>query len=340
MDVRLSSNESPFGPSPAVIDAIRDRGPHVHLYPDDQSVTLRAAIAESERVPVERVAVGNGSAALLMDLIAHDSRRARGSGAGAVLTYERAFIVYALGAQVAGMRLDEAPLGDRYARDPAALLGLLRDDTRVVCIDNPANPTGAHLTGDELGELLASVPDDVTVVIDEAYHHFASGQRGYATVAQLGVDHPRLLVLRTFSKAFALAGLRVGYLTGPRELVAELDAARTRFNVNAVAQVAAVAALQDRPHLERTITGTVDGRARMVEGLRELGVDVVDGLGNFVLIELGRDAGPVVEAFAAEGVGVRPLAPYRLGQQIRVSVGTPAEVDAFLTAARSVLTTP
>lgn len=337
MQVRLSSNESPFGPSPAVLDAIADRAADVHLYPDDQSAGLRDAIADHDRVPVERVAVGNGSANVLMDLIAMESRRERGAGSGAVLAYERAFVVYRLGAQTAGMRFDEAPLGDRYARDPAAILDAVVDDTRIVCIDNPANPTGAHLAGDDLAGLVAAVPEDVTVVVDEAYHQFASGQRGYATVAQLGVEHPRLVVVRTFSKAYALAGLRVGYLTGPEDLVAALDTARARFNVNALAQAAATAALRDEAHLERTITGTLEGRERMVRVLRELGADVVDGLGNFVLLELGRPAAEVVEAYAAHGVGVRPLAPYRLGEQVRVTVGTPEEVDVLLDVSRTVL---
>jgi histidinol-phosphate aminotransferase len=338
MKVRLSSNESPFGPSPAVIDALRDRVAEVHRYPDDQSVALRDAISRHERAAVELVAVGNGSAALLMDLVAEATRGADGrSGAGAVLTYRHAFIVYRLAAQAAGARLDEAELGEGFARDPEALLGRITDDTRIVLLDNPANPTGAHLPGDDLRRLVEAVPEHVTVGVDEAYHHFASGERGYATVAQLGLDHPRLVTLRTFSKAYALAGLRAGYLLGPRELVAAVDTTRVRFNLNAAAQAAAVAALGDRSHLERTISGTREGRRRMAAGLRELGVPFVDGLGNFLLIELGGPAAPVVHAYAEHGIGVRPLAPYRLDQHVRVTVGTPEEVDAFLAASRRVL---
>lgn len=335
MDVRLSSNESPYGPSPAVMDAIRDRSSSVHIYPDDQSVTLREALAKHELVDLDQVIVGNGSAGLLMDLILHEAGR---EDPGSVVTFERAFIVYKLGAQVAEAPLIEVPVGDRYERDVDDLLAAIDAETRIVLVDNPGNPTGRHLTGDELRYLVDRVPERVTIAIDEAYHQFASGQQGYTTVSELGLEHPRLVNVRTFSKAYAMAGLRVGYLVGPPALTTPLDAQRVRFNVNTVAQVAAVAALGDGTHLERTVTGTVDGRARMAEGLRELGVPVIEGLGNFVLIELGEPAAPIVEAYAEHGVGVRPLAPYGLLEQIRVTVGTPEEVDRFLEASADVLT--
>lgn len=339
MAVRLSSNESPYGPSPRAVEAIRDAAADAHLYPDDQSVALRQALADHEGVAPEQVAVGTGSAALLMDLVAHECR-----DGGSVLAYERAFVVYRLGARNVGARYLEAPTGgpatvgsDGYRREPEALLDRLTDDTRVVLIDNPGNPTGAHLTGDELRELVAGVPEHVTVAVDEAYHHFASGHGGYATVAELGLDHPRLLVVRTFSKAYGLAGMRVGYLYGPAELVRSLDAWRTRFNVNAPAQRAAEAALADHEHLQRTIQGTLAGRRRMVEALRGMGIPVTDGLGNFVTLELGQPAAPIVEAYAEHGVGVRPLAPYGMDEQLRVTVGTPEEVEAFIAASEQVL---
>jgi histidinol-phosphate aminotransferase len=340
MAVRLSSNESPFGPSPRAVAAANEAVAEANLYPDDQSVELRDALAELEGRSVDEVAVGTGSAALLMDLIAHECRDDDVS----IATFERAFVVYRLGARNAGARYVEAATGgpatagsDGYARDVDALLGVVDDTTRVVLVDNPGNPTGAHLTGDELRALVAGVPEHVTIVLDEAYHHFATGQRGYATAAELGLDHPRLLVLRTFSKAYALAGLRVGYLTGPAELVASLDAWRVRFNLNAPGQRAAIASLGDTDHLQRTIDGTLEGRQRMADGLRELGVPFTDGLGNFLTLELGTTAAPVVDAYAGHGVGVRPLAPYGMTEQLRVTVGTPDEVDAFLAASRDVL---
>ncbi|MDQ4130504.1 MAG: aminotransferase class I/II-fold pyridoxal phosphate-dependent enzyme [Actinomycetota bacterium] len=334
--VRLSSNESPFGPSPAVAAVLHDATGDIHRYPDDQSVTLRDAIAREEAVPTEHVAVGHGSAALLMDLVAVACREP-GPTPPAVLTYERAFIVYRLAAQVVGAHLAEAPLREGFARDPESLLERITDASRILLIDNPSNPTGAHLAGEDLRRLVESLPHHMTVVVDEAYHQFARGQRGYATVAELGVEHPRLAVVRTFSKAYALAGLRVGYLVGPRGLVASVDSARVRFNVSSLAQAAAVAALHDRAHLERTITATLEGRERMAAGLRELGVEFVDGLGNFLLVDVAQPAGAVVAAYGERGVGVRELSPYGLGEHVRVTVGTPDEVDAFLAASREIL---
>jgi histidinol-phosphate aminotransferase len=341
MAVRLSSNESPFGPSPRAVEAANAAVAEAHLYPDDQSLELRDAIADHESRPLDEVAVGTGSAALLMDVIGHECRDAADAS---VLTFERAFVVYRLGARNAGARYVEVETAgpatadrDGYGRDVDALLAAVDDTTRVVLVDNPGNPTGAHLRGEELQALVAGVPEHVTIVLDEAYHQFATGQHGYATAAELGLEHPRLLALRTFSKAYALAGLRIGYLTGPTDLVSALDGWRVRFNVNAVAQRAAVASLADTEHLRRTVVGTIEGRERMAEGLRELGVPFTDGLGNFLTLELGTAAAPVVDAYAEHGVGVRPLAPYGMTEQLRVTVGTPEEVDAFLDASTDVL---
>ena len=341
MAVRLSSNESPFGPSPAAVEAARAALTEGHRYPDDQSVELRTALAEHEAVEVEQVAVGTGSAALLMDLIPHECGDATDPE---VLAFERSFVVYRLAARNAGARYVEVPTGgpathddDGYARSAAAMLDHVTDATCVVAVDNPGNPTGAHLDAAELTRLIDGLPEHVTVVIDEAYHHFADGQRGYARVRELEVSHPRLLTLTTFSKAYALAGLRVGALVGPAELIAPVDARRTRFNVTATGQAAAIASLGDTEHLDRTVTGTREGRERMAAGLRELAIPFTGGLGNFLTLELGTASPPVVEAYAGHGVGVRPLAPYGMDEQLRVTVGTPDEVEAFLTASQAVL---
>lgn len=340
MKVRLSSNESAWGPSPRAVEAATPVLARGHLYPDDQAVDLRHGIAAHEKADLAQVSVGTGSAALLMDTIQH----ACADGRGEVLAFERSFVVYRLGARNAGVPYVEAPTvgpatTDRagYGRDPQALLDHVTDATRVVCIDNPGNPTGAHLPGDDLRAVVAALPEGVTVVVDEAYHHFAAGHDGYATVAELGLSHPRLLVMRTFSKAYGLAGMRIGYVVGPSELVGAIDQWRSRFNVTAPSQAAALAALDDHVHLERTVAGTLEGRQRMQDWLAEQGVPFTPSLGNFVTIELDRPAPEVVEAFAAHGVGVRPLAPYGMDRQVRVSVGTPPELDAFLEAAGDVL---
>jgi histidinol-phosphate aminotransferase len=346
MKVRLSSNESAFGPSPRAVEAIAAAAAEAHLYPDDQNVSLRKAIADDAGLALEQVAAGTGSAALLMDAIQCLAHRGEDGVAPEVLSFERAFVVYRLGARNAGARYVEVPTeGDAthersgYGRDVDALLALVTDATRVIVVDNPGNPTNAHLTGEQLAALVAAVPERVAIIVDEAYHHYAVGQQGYATVAELGLSHPRLLVTRTFSKAHALAGLRVGSITGAADVVGEIDAWRTRFNVAAPAQAAAIASMQDREHLAVGVQGVLEGRARMVAHLRDFGIPVTDGLGNFVTIELGEDAQPVVEAYAHHGIGVRSIAPYGMANQIRVTVGTPDEVDAFLAASDEVLAT-
>lgn len=344
MRVRLSSNESPFGPAPGAISAANDAVAESHLYPDDQAVALREDLAAEAGLTLEQVAVGNGSAALLMDALAYLARPAEDDAPAEVLAFERSFVVHRLGARNAGARYVEVPDGgpavadrDGYARDPEALLERVTDATRVVVVDNPGNPTNAHLSGAELRVLLEELPDHVTVVLDEAYHDFAAGDPSYATYRDLGVDHPRVLVTRTFSKAHALAGLRIGVLTGPAELVTAIDGWRPRFNVTAPSQAAARASLADPGHVEACVTRTVEGRRRMAEHLRGAGIPLTAGLGNFVTIELGQPSGSVVDAYAQHGIGVRPLEPYGMTEQIRVSVGTPDEVDAFLTASDTVL---
>lgn len=339
MRVRLSSNESPHGPSPRALAAVRDVAEQLHLYPDDQSVALREAIAEVEGTDADRVSVGTGSAAILMDTIAQQC-----AGGGSVVAYERAFIVYRLAARNASVRYVEAPTGgpathdgDGYQRDPDALLDTIDDDTRIVVIDNPGNPTGAHLDAEGLEAVVDGVPEDVTLLVDEAYWQYAQGQGGYARVRDLEVTHPRLVVTSTFSKAHALAGLRIGYLLGARDVVSAVDAWRPRFNANAVGQVAALASLQDDDHLRHAVSSTLEQRQRMATGLRGLNVPFTDGLGNFLTIEVGEAATGVVDAFASHGIGVRPLGPYGMDEQIRVSVGTPEETDDFLEAAADVL---
>lgn len=341
MRVRLSSNESPFGPSPAAIAAANLALNEGHRYPDDASASLRAAIAEVESVSDDAVAVGTGSAALLMDLIPD---RCAGAPDAEVVAFARSFVVYRLAARNAGARYVEVPTagpataeGPGYTRDVDALLAAVNERTRVVVVDNPGNPTGAHLTGAELVSLAEELPPHVTLLIDEAYHHFAGGRQGYQRARELDLTHDDVVVLTTFSKAHALAGLRVGAMVGPPELISSADARRPRFNVSSPAQAAAIASLADTHHVEATVTGTIEGRSRLSGGLAALAVPHTAGLGNFVTVELGTDSGAIVAAYAQRGIGVRPLAPYGMDQQIRITVGTPDEVDAVLGASEEVL---
>lgn len=337
--VRLSSNESPYGPSPAAMRAAREALQETRSYPDDESTALREVLAAAEGVDVSRLAVAAGSTPLLLDLI-----EVAAIDGGEVLTFDKSFRAYAIGAANARAGHVKAPVGgpatlgsSGYSRDPDALLALVSPRTKVVIVDHPGNPSGAHLTAEQLRTLVERLPEHVIVVVDEAYHHFAHGQRGYATTAELGLDHPGLVTVRTFSKAHALAGLRAGYLVGPTGFVAGLEARRPRFNISTASQAAAIASLADTANVRRVVEATVAGRRRLAGGLRELGVPCTESLGNFVTLELGTASSPIVAAYRAQGIGVRPLEPYGMTEQIRVTVGTPAQIDTFLAASTDVL---
>lgn len=337
--VRLSSNESPFGPSPAAMRAAREALEDAHFYPDDTSGSLREALGSADGVPVDRVAVAAGSTPLLLDLIALATL-----DGGELVTFDKSFVAYTVGAVNARVRHVQAPVGGPatldtagYVRDPEALLDLVTPKTRVVIIDHPGNPSGAHLTGEELRALVERLPENLMVVIDEAYHHFGHGQAGYATAAELGLEHPGLVITRTFSKAHALAGLRAGYLVGPSGFVTGLEARRPRFNISTISQAAAIASLADTENVQRVVEGTIDGRHRLASGLRQLGIACTESLGNFVTVELGTPATPIVDAYRRVGIGVRPLEPYGMTEQIRVTVGKPSQIDIFLEASTTIL---
>lgn len=333
MRVRLSSNESPFGPSPHALTAATTALTEAHRYSDDQARALRQRLATLAGVDPTRVAVANGSAAALMEAITY---ACVGHSDAEVLAFARSFVVYRLAAQNVGARYVEVPgVPAREAhqpeqRDVEQLLAAITPHTRVIAIDNPGNPTGSHLTGDELARLINAVPPHIMIIIDEAYHHFASGHDGYHTVAELPVTHPRLVTAHTFSKAYALAGMRIGVLYGSEHVISEIDARRPRFNVTAPAQAAALASLDDEAHLALTIKETIVGRDRLAAGLAAMNVSYAAGLGNFVTVNFGRAADPVIAKYAEHGVGIRTLVPYGMPHEARVSVGTSDEVDAFL----------
>lgn len=335
MRVRLSSNESPFGPSPRAIEAANKALTEAHRYCDDQARDLRSRLAELAGTSTSRVAVANGSAAALMEAITY---ACVGHDDAEVLAFGRSFVVYRLAAQNVGARYVEVPgipadtPGQPERRDVAALLAAITPKTRVIAIDNPGNPTGSHLTGDELAHLIAATPPHIMLIIDEAYHHFADGFKGYQTVASLSQTHPRLVTAHTFSKAYALAGMRIGVLYGSEHVITEIDARRPRFNVTAPAQAAALASLDDTHHLAFTVKESIVGRERLAEGLAAMNVKYTEGLGNFVAVDFGVAADPVIATYAEHGVGIRTLVPYGMPHQARVSVGTDEEVDAFLRA--------
>jgi histidinol-phosphate aminotransferase len=322
--IKLASNENPRGPSPKAVAAISAAAPELTRYPDGNGFELKAALAGRFGVSMEQIVLGNGSNDIL-ELVALAFLGRESSG----VYSEFGFAVYPLAIQARGAQPVVVPARD-YGHDLQAMRAAVRDDTRIVYIANPNNPTGTFIAGSALEAFIASVPRDVIVVVDEAYNEYLPEKHRYDSVAWLG-RHPNLILSRTFSKAYGLAALRVGYGLMSPVLADLLNRVRQPFNVNSLAQVAAVASLADTEYVRESHEINRAGLARLEAGLERLGVPFVPSVGNFVLIEVG-DAGRVFEALLRQGVIVRPVGGYGLPRHLRVTVGLPAENERFLSA--------
>jgi histidinol-phosphate aminotransferase len=304
----------------------------VHLYPDGSAYYLKRALAERHGLTPEEVAVGNGSNELIELLV-----RTFVLEGEEVLTSAQSFIAYKLAAHAHGRRLVEAPMKERFHYDLEALAGHLSPRTKVVFLANPDNPTGTWFLQKDLVPFLEKVSRDTLVVLDEAYVEFVDSP-GFQDAMALRRRHPNLVVLRTFSKIYGLAGLRLGYAFARPELVAFLDRVRAPFNVNMVAQAAGAAALEDEEHVELSRGLVRVERPFLMAGLRELGATVVPSQANFVLADFpGRPGMALFEALLREAVVVRPVAGYGFPTGQRITVGTHEENVKVLAALRKVL---
>jgi histidinol-phosphate aminotransferase len=328
--IKLDSNENPFGPSPRAIDAMRSALASANFYPDDDCNLLRRKLAMHHDLPPEEVLVTAGSTALLSILC----QTLLAPGLNAV-TSERSFLVYSLAVQATGAHLIEAPMhNDGF--DLEAILGAIDENTRLVFLANPNNPTGTVLDAQAVDWLVASVPANVVLVLDEAYYEFALHFAALRRVTySKSLDYIRqgssVIVLRTFSKAHGLAGLRIGYGLGPAELLAYCARMRNTFSVSSVAQSAALAALDDQSHLDRVVANNAVEAKLMAEELLRLGFRVVPTSANFLYCDLGEDALDFAGRLRDEGVSVRPLGVWGAPNCIRVSIGTPEQNRFFLT---------
>ena len=331
--IRLDSNENPFGPSARVIDAMRSALSAVGSYPDDDCSPLRLKLAAHHGLPPEQVLVTAGSTALLSLLC----QTLLEPGLNAV-TSERSFIVYSMAVQAAGAHLTEAPMrSDSFDLD--AVLAAIDTNTRIIFLANPNNPTGTMLEASVVERFVAQVPGHVVVVLDEAYYEFAqcfAALRGIAYSNSL--DYVRqgasVVVLRTFSKAHGLAGLRVGYGLGPAELLGYCARMRNTFSVSSVAQAGALAALEDSSHIKHVVENNAIQSRDLSQGLSSLGYRVVPTSTNFLFCDLGEEAAVVANRLQDEGVAVRPLGPWGAPNCIRVTIGTGEQNQTFLKAMR------
>ncbi|MBW0009195.1 MAG: histidinol-phosphate transaminase, partial [Pseudonocardiales bacterium] len=301
--VRLASNEVPAGPLPSVIAAISVAAAGVNRYPDDQATALVDRLALRWDVPPTQLAVGCGSSMLCQQLV-----QATCGPADEVLFAWRSFELYPIITQVAGARLRTVPLRADHSHDLAAMLGAITPATRLVFVCNPNNPTGTVVRGEELVAFLDAVPDGVLVVLDEAYHEFVTDPAvgdGMALYRRRGRDRDNLAVLRTFSKAYGLAGLRVGYCAAPEPVAAALGKVSVPFSVNSLAQVAALASLDVEDELLARCRGVVAERARVRAELLALGYPVPDSQANFVWLPLGEQTATFTEHCLAHKIVIR-----------------------------------
>jgi histidinol-phosphate aminotransferase len=336
--IKLASNENPLGPGPLARAALSEALAGVGHYPDGSGHALRAKLARLHGVDIAQVTLGNGSNDVLVLLV----ETFLVPGVEAVHA-QYAFAVYPAAIQASGATARVAParpanVEQPLGHDPAAVAAAIGPRTRMVFLANPNNPTGTWLTENELDTLLKAIPEDVIVVLDEAYHEY-SAPLGVPDGTRWLARHPNLVVTRTFSKAFGLAGLRVGYALSHPDVANLINRVRQPFNVSVPGLAAAAAALDDGTHLDATLKLNSAGIARLRSGLAALGVGAPPSAGNFVLADFARPAAGIDESLLRSGVIVRPLDNYNLPHHLRITTGTAAQNERLLAAMAQALAT-
>ncbi|MEN3366554.1 MAG: histidinol-phosphate aminotransferase [Burkholderiales bacterium] len=331
--IKLASNENPLGMPESARQAMLKAAADIGRYPDSNGFELKAAVTAKYGVPAEWITLGNGSNDIL-ELAAHAFVQPQQE----VIYAQYSFAVYPLATQAIGARGIEVP-AQKFGHDLSAMAKAITADTRLVFIANPNNPTGTYLPAQEIEAFLKAVPSNVVVVLDEAYNEYLAAELQYDSIAWVR-KYPNLLVSRTLSKAYGLAGLRIGLGIAQPGITDLLNRIRQPFNVNSLAQAAAVAALHDREFLEKSAKVNADGYRQLTRAFEGMGLEYVPSYGNFVLFKVGNDDGAgarVNIALLKQGVIVRPVGSYGLPQWLRVSIGLPEENEAFIAALKNAL---
>lgn len=328
--VKLASNENPLGASPKAIAAMHEAIRTIALYPDGNGFELKHALSKRYGVALANLVLGNGS----NDLLELASRAFLAPGDVAVYS-AHAFAVYALATQAVGAKGISVPAKD-FGHDLDAMLkAAVQHKAKMVFIANPNNPTGTYLTVAALERFLSALPVNVLVVLDEAYNEYLPPAQRYDSVSWLA-KYPNLIISRTFSKAYGLAGLRVGYAMAHEQITDMMNRVRQPFNVNSVAQAAAVAALQDRDFVQQTYELNQRGMLQIIAGLNKLGLSYIPSFGNFICFRIG-GATAMYRRLLELGVIVRPVANYDMADYLRVSIGLDSENEKFLSALEQAL---
>jgi histidinol-phosphate aminotransferase len=326
--IKLASNENPLGPSPRAVEAMRKAAAEIHRYPDGASFALRAALSKKLGVAGDQLVFGAGADEIL-ELIA---KTLMGEGDEVVYAWP-SFAMYPIVIQGMGATGVPVPLNRELVHDLDAMLAAITPRTRVVMICNPNNPTGTSVGAAAFARFVAALPDDVVLAVDEAYYEFVR-RSDFPDALALTRTRPGTVVLRTFSKIYGLAGIRIGYGVCDRELASYLERARHPFNVNRLAEVAALAALEDEEHVRRTREINAAGATYLATELGRLGIETWPTDANFILAKTGAE---VYEALLAQGVIVRPMRGFGLTEHVRISIGLPEENERFVKALAELL---
>ena len=328
--IKLASNENPLGPSAQAIAALQDELAELNLYPDGNAFNLKQALSRELNVAPAQLTIGNGSSDILDFVL-----RAFVTPEHEVMFAEHAFAMYPILTHIIGAKPVQVK-AKNWGHDLEAMAAAVTNATRVVFIANPNNPTGTWLTKNELTGFLDRIPEDVLVVLDEAYFEYVD-EADYPNGVSLVADYPNLVVTRTFSKVYGLAGLRVGYGVSTPEVADYLNRVRPPFNVNQLALVAAEHALKDKEHLSKSVEFNREGMKQLVAAFEQLGIEYIPSVGNFISAKMPRSGKAVFDALLREGVIVRPVDNYGMPDYLRITIGTKEENNKFITALNKVL---
>ena len=328
--IKLASNENPLGPSPLVKSALEQAMSELARYPDGSAYAIKEKLAVHLGVETRSITMGNGSNDVL-ELLARVYLR---PGCEAICS-QHSFVVYPLATKVTGATLKVIPARD-FGQDLDATLTAITDHTRMIFIANPNNPTGTWIDRETLTGFLDQVPSDVLVVLDEAYFEYVQ-EAQYPDGIALTRDYPNLVVTRTFSKAYGLAALRIGYAISHPDIADLMNRVRQPFNVNSFSLVAAEVALADQAQVKAAVDLNLVGMKQLVAICEDLGLGYIPSVGNFISIDFNQDAGPIYEGLLREGVIVRPIAGYEMPHHLRVTIGLEEENARFGESLRRVL---
>lgn len=333
--IKLASNENPLGPSPMAIEAMQGELRDVWLYPDGNGFDLKSKLAARHGVSMSQITLGNGSSEPLEFIV-----RCLVNPGDEVLFSDHSFALYPILTQAVGGKGIAAP-AKNWGYDLDAVKNRITERTRIIFIANPNNPTGTWLGAGELEDFIRQVPRSVLVVVDEAYFDYAidpaTGAEDYPDCMGWLSRYPNLMVTRTFSKSYGLAGLRVGYAVSHPVVADLMNRVRPPFNVNNLALAAATAALDDVEHLQRSVAMNAEGLQQLTAAFSAMGLEYIPSVGNFISVDVGHTAAPLYDALLREGVIVRPVANYGMPNHLRITVGTEQENARFLAALGKVL---